>query len=209
MKTNKILLVSALLLEVCAVASLHAQNPPQPLPAPARHDATPASASLITGYKSWKRVNQKPHPVTSRIALLCRAPTQEEIDAEAADPHLEAGEHPSIMRMRYVVVYVNKTAEQAMLHEKRPAYPAGSLLVKERLATPNSAVPELITVMRKQEKGYNPKGGDWEYMTLDGTGKQVQSDGRLQKCQSCHSEWKRTDYTSRAYLSDDITRRLQ
>jgi Cytochrome P460 len=209
MQTKTILLVSVLLLEVCGIASLHAQNPPQPLPAPAHHDATPASASLIAGYKSWKRVNAKPHPVTSRIALLCRAPTQAEIDAEATDPHLEAVDHPSIMRMRYVVVYVNQTAEQAMLHEKRPAYPEGSLLVKERLADPKSSVPELITVMHKREKGYNPKGGDWEYLTLDGAAKQVQSDGRLQKCQSCHSEWKHTDYTSRAYLSDDITRKFR
>jgi hypothetical protein len=206
----RILLGSTLFFGIGAIAALHAQSPPHAAPAPVQVAAPRLPASPILGYKSWKRVNQEPHPVTSRIAMMCRTPTQEEIAAEAADPHLEPADHPgSILRMRYVVVYVNKTAQQAILHEKRPTYPEGSLIVKERLATPHSAVPELITVMHKREKGYNPGHGDWEYLTLDGAGKQITAQGRLQKCESCHAEWKKTDFTSRAYLSDDVMRHLQ
>lgn len=215
MRNWRILLGTSLLFGIGALASLCAQNPPRVLPAPVRSEAPPLPVrseapplpeSPVNGYKSWVRVNRKPHQVTSRIAVMCRAPSQEEIAAEEADPHLEAGDHPSILRGRFVTVYVNKLAEQAMLHQKHPSFPQGSLIVKERSDRPDSSTPELLTVMHKREKGYNPDCGDWEFMTLDGAGKQITAQGRLQKCESCHAEWKQTDYTSRAYLSAAITR---
>jgi hypothetical protein len=209
MRTKRILLGSTLFFGIGAIVALRAQSPPHAAPAPVQAEAPRLPESPIQGYKSWVRVNRKPHQVSSRIAMMCRAPTQEEIAAEAADPHLEAGEHPSLMRTRFVTVYVNKLAEQAMLHQNHPAYPQGSLIVKERLARPTDSVPELLTVMHKREKGYNPGHGDWEYMTLDGAGKQITAQGRLQKCESCHAEWKKTDYTSRAYLNDDVTRHFR
>jgi hypothetical protein len=209
MRTKRILLGSILFFGIGAIAALRAQSPPHAVPAPVQASTPRLPESPIHGYKSWVRVNQKPHQVSSRIAMMCMAPTQEEIAAEAADPHLEAGEHPSLMRTRFVVVYVNKLAEQGMLHQNHPDYPQGSLIVKERLARPVDSVPELLTVMHKREKGYNPGHGDWEYMTLDGAGKQITAQGRLQKCESCHAEWKKTDYTSRAYLSEDVTRHFR
>ena len=88
-----------------------------------------------------------------------------------------------------------------MLHEKTPHFAVGSCIVKERLATPSSKVPEVITVMQKREAGYNPSHGDWEYRVMDGAGKVVQADGKLQFCEGCHSKWKDNDYVSRAYLN--------
>jgi hypothetical protein len=84
-------------------------------------------------------------------------------------------------------VFVNQVGERAMLHQKKPAFPQGSLIVKEKLPDPHSGAPELLTVMRKRERGYNPAGGDWEYLVLDGAGRQVQAQGKLQNCQSCHA----------------------
>jgi len=95
-----------------------------------------------------------------------------------------------------------------MLHLKKPKLPQGSIIVKEKLADPNSKNPELLTVMHKREKGYNPKSGDWEYLVIDGTGKQVQAQGRLENCQSCHAQWKRTDFVSRAYLGESEATQL-
>lgn len=85
-----------------------------------------------------------------------------------------------------------------MLRERKPIFLPGSVLVKEKLATATSSSPELLTVMRKREKNYNPAGGDWEYMVFDGAGEHLQADGRLGNCQSCHAQWKRFDYVSRA-----------
>ena len=211
MRTMHILLGSTLFFGIGAIAALHAQSPPHSASAPVQVAAPRLLASPILGYKSWKRVNQEPHPVTSRIAMMCRTPTQEEIAAEAADPHLEPADHPgSILRMRYVVVYVNKTAQQAILHEKRPAYPEGSLIVKERLATPNSAVPELITVMHKREKGLQSRP---RRLGIPDPGRRRQTDhprrGRLQKCESLPRRVEERPTThSRAYLSEDAIRAL-
>lgn len=121
MRTQHIVLGSILLLGVggVGIVSLHAQNslpirptvPVRPATVQVRA-AAPSAASPIAGYRNWKRVNQKPHQVESKIALKCIAPTKEEIAADAADPHLEPTDHASFLRTRFVTVYVNKGAEQ-------------------------------------------------------------------------------------------------
>jgi hypothetical protein len=110
---------------------------------------------------------------------------------------------------KWVTVFVNKIGERAMLHQKKPAFPQGTLIVKEKLPDPQSSSPELLTVMLKRESGYNPAGGNWEYLVLDGAGKQIQARGKLENCQSCHAQWKGTDYVSRAYLDTATTRSLK
>lgn len=149
--------------------------------------------------------------------------------AEAANPHIGASDHltltllPDYQSMtepaeprtligpnsKFVTVYVNEIGQRAMLHQRKPTFPQGSTIVKEKLAQPHSNTPELLTVMHKRERGYNPGGGDWEYLVLDGAGARVQAQGKLQNCQSCHTQWKGTDFVSRAYLSADIRRDLR
>ncbi len=146
----------------------------------------------ISGYRKWVRVNQRPHPVVSHLALLCRSLTAKEKARVASDPHKD----------NFVTVYVNKIARQAMLYQKKPKFPQGSLIVKEKLSSTGSKSPELLTVMYKREKGYSPSAGDWEYLVLNGAGTKTQSRGRLENCQSCHAQWKETDYVSRAYFTD-------
>ena len=41
--------------------------------------------------------------------------------------------------------------------------------------------------MEKKEAGYNPEGGDWEYVVMDGEGR-VQNRGKLGGCARCHAE---------------------
>jgi hypothetical protein len=47
------------------------------------------------------------------------------------------------------------------------------------------------------------------FLVFDGTATHVQAQGDVQKCQSCHAQWKQTDYVSRAYLTDEMTRKLK
>ncbi len=96
-----------------------------------------------------------------------------------------------------------------MMQEKVPHFPVGSIIVKEKLATPSSSEPELLTVMTKREPGYNPRNGDWEYMALDGSGTKVQARGRLDRCQGCHILVKHTDYVSRNYLPYKVWEKLK
>lgn len=152
----------------------------------------------VSGYRKWVRVNPKPHPVVSHLALLCRSLTPEGEAQAASDPHKD----------KFVTIYVNRIARNSMLYQKKPAFPEGSVIVKEKLPSADSTSPELLTVMHKREKGYNSSAGDWEYYVLNGSGTKIQSRGRLESCQSCHEQWKETDYVSRLYLTDAMRRRF-
>jgi len=142
----------------------------------------------------------------SQLALLCITPTQEQLASQPYNPHIDMSAERG---QRFVTVYVNPIASHEMLSAKKPHFPKGSLIIKEKMLTATSPTPELLTVMRKREKGFNPAGGDWEYFVLDGTGKRVQSQGRLAACMSCHATWKDTDYVSRAYLDAHVRDKLR
>ena len=137
----------------------------------------PAENVVIAGYKHWTRVNPEPQQVMSLIVAQysnlgrCAAQTAPpEFSMEAQNPH----------RNKFVVVYVNEIARPAMMEQKLPIFPEGSVIVKEKLATKDSLSPELLTVMRKRESGYDPDKGNWEYMVFDGAGQTLQADGKLE-----------------------------
>ena len=96
-----------------------------------------------------------------------------------------------------------------MLEQSNPNFPEGSVIVKEKLPGKASQEPELLTVMIKRAKGFNPTSGDWEYMVVDGTGTTVQARGKLENCQSCHTGNSRTDYVFRSYLPNEVLNKLK
>jgi len=154
-------------------------------------------AELIAGYRQWTRVNPEPELVVAQNAQACAALVT---TAAPGSPH-----GPD----KYITVYVNDVGRHAMMEEKEPHFPQGSVVVKEKLTTAKSATPELLTVMIKRERGYNPDSGDWEYLVFDGAGRSVQARGKLENCQSCHMMDQNTDYVSRAYLPMDVRQRLK
>lgn len=73
-------------------------------------------------------------------------------------------------------------------------FPVGTVLTKEKFDNPQGkGAPELLTVMVKREKGYNPACFDWEFLVVEGTGKKVLERGKLERCQGCHLKETRTD----------------
>jgi hypothetical protein len=102
------------------------------------------------------------------------------------------------------VVYVNQIARKPMLTEKKPSFPQGSIIVREKLETETSATPALLSVMIKREKGFSPGNGDWEYIVAD------EADGKLQMlerkidCTGCHSSQIEHDYVFRTYMPEPI-----
>jgi hypothetical protein len=152
----------------------------------------------IDGYRGWPKVNTQPQLMPDRTAALC-APVFDALFDNGRNPH----------RHKYVTVYVNDIGRQAMLEQIRPAFPEGSVIVKEKLPEKSSQTPELLTVMIKHGKGFNPTSGDWEYMVVDGTGTTVQARGKLENCQSCHSARPKTDYVFRTYLSNEAMNKLK
>jgi hypothetical protein len=140
---------------------------------------------LISGYRAWHKVNAKPIHMAPQIAMLCRGPASWQTHANPHDP-------------KFFTVYVNKTGVAAMKKQGLTQFPAGSIIVKEKLPT-ESGQPELLTVMVKKEAGFDPKHGDWQYFTADGDGNKTSQDD-VAKCQSCHEVTKENDYVFRSYV---------
>jgi hypothetical protein len=183
--------LAALLLVCASLAASQQQEPAR--------NAESSGRELVKGYRQWTRVNPIPDLVAARIAIQCAPATVAQASMERGSPH----------RDKFVTVYVNDSGRRAMMEEKHPHFPLGSIIVKEKLPSKDSKTPELLTVMVKREAGYDPLNGDWEYMALDGAGKTVQARGRLEKCQACHLMVKDTDYISRSYLPREVWEKLK
>jgi hypothetical protein len=169
---------------------------------PARVEETkPPQVSEIHGYRDWTKVNPQPVPITSElVAALCRAPTPINIAHDAQrSPH--AG--------RLITVYVNELGRQAMMTERNPQFAVGSVIVKEKLLPDKKDAPELLTVMLKRERGYNPASGDWEYMVINGAGTKIEARGKLENCQGCHVSMKESGFVYRSYAPSEVRSKWQ
>jgi hypothetical protein len=147
----------------------------------------------VRGYQTWTRVNREPAMMDAATAAMCAQMVK------TKNPH----------QNKFVTVFVNDVGKQAMLFQKQPKFPRGTVIVKQKLANPSSTEPEALTAMIKRAEGFNPEGGDWEYLVLTGNGSTVVSRGRNESCQACHRLYTATDFVTRAYLSADETHRLQ
>lgn len=150
-------------------------------------NSKPAVKELVN-YRQWALVNPKPYFIPFPLAVPCA-------------PGMPAGTIINPHIGKFIKVYVNAVGQRAMLSQKRPSFPVGSVIVKEKLTTAKSTKPELMTVMLKRAPGYNPKCGDWEFMVVNGTATKVEASGKLANCQSCHTD-KGMDYIFRTYLPD-------
>ena len=169
--------------------------PAETIPSASVVKTEPAENELIRGYQQWTRVNPKPVVMEPRAAAACAIA----FPSRGPSPHAD----------KFITVYVNETGTKAMMQQKTPRFPRGSIIVKEKLSDPNSSSPELLTVMIKRDKGFNPENGDWEYLVLDGAGKEVQARGKLENCQACHTTVRPSDYVYRSYLTPDVWKKLK
>ncbi len=155
----------------------------------------------IEDYKKWTKVNDSEkmlEDALSRSCALLKTPKGEPL-IQATSPHLD----------KYITVYVNDIGRKAMLEQLNPKFPEGSVIVKEKLPDEKSQTPELMTVMIKQKEGFNPESGDWEYMVVNGSGKEVEARGKLENCQDCHFTQSRRGYVFREYLSREQYKKLK
>jgi hypothetical protein len=193
----KLSAVVLLLSASCACVTSAGSQKDTPAPVPR---ATIAGAELVAGYKGWTRVNPEPAVFHSKIAIQCYMPPPEQLKLEREqNPH----------RDKFVTVYVNDAGRRAMLEERSPRFPVGSLVVKEKLPARDSKEPELLTAMLKHEAGYDPEGGDWEYFVLDGRGTELRARGKLETCRACHQLYPHTDFVARNYLPYELFQKLK
>jgi len=184
-------------------------NPPPSLVAAnaAQPDTPPGylafdSAQDVANYREWTVVNPEPYDAGSRVAALC-APLNR-IDPN--DPHIT---RRSPGGTAYIKVWVNESAKAPMLTQREPRFPVGSIIVKEKLPDAATAEPELLTVMIKRNRGFNPEVGDWEFLVFNGHATTVVERGRLARCQECHVPTASTDYVFRDYLPPAVAAALR
>jgi uncharacterized membrane protein YccC len=104
------------------------------------------------------------------------------------------------------MVYVNEIARHSLLDEKKPQFPIGSVIVREKLARASDAIAQVLVVMVKRERGFNPRANDWEFLMIDGNVSKIRQREKTGDCRSCHAQQKATDYVFRSYMPKSGTR---
>jgi hypothetical protein len=92
------------------------------------------------------------------------------------------------------VAYANDGARRVMSGKDPSRFPAGSILVREKLLTPTATSPTVLVVMIKREKGFNPKANDWDFLTVSGDLKKIEKREKEGKCQACHASEAKNDF---------------
>ena len=143
----------------------------------------------LKNYRAWTKVNPKPAVFGGAARFLCYVPGQ----------YSYLSEHQG----KFITVYVNETGKSEMLTKKNPAFPVGTVIVKQKMKTENPKTTELSTVMVKREAGYNPGNGDWEYAVIDAGVTKTTGEGKIEHCQKCHMMVSETDFVFRyEYFKD-------
>ena len=89
-------------------------------------------------------------------------------------------------RHSFGVVYANDIALEAMNAKPRSNFKSGAIIVREKLAQPDSKTPDLLAVMIKREPGFNPRAHDWEFLVLNGTATRISKREKKGACFDCH-----------------------
>ena len=149
----------------------------------------------LAKYRQWTLVNPTPQFMEPLSALSCAINVGRQEDS----PHLR----------KYVSVFVNPVGREQMMTKQSPKFPVGTMIVKEKLGSPDSKEPELLTAMIKRAPGYNPENGDWEYLTLNGAATRIVEQGKLTRCSGCHKWYKDRDFITRTYLPEEVAKKLK
>ena len=94
----------------------------------------------------------------------------------------------------YGVVYANGRARAAFDTLEPTTFPVGSVIVREKLYNLTDERPDLLAVMVKRAPGFNPAGGDWEFLLVDGSASKVIERQKKGTCLDCHATQRERDF---------------
>ncbi len=140
------------------------------------------------------RVLHTPRVVTSRgrTVILNEGVLVPRNGRPAPAPQKEPATHQ--VGQSFGVVYANAAARGPILSPMPQPFPAGSVIVREKLARADSERPELLAVMIKRAPGFNPAGGDWEFLLVDGAASKVVERQKKGSCLDCHASRRERDF---------------
>lgn len=115
-------------------------------------------------------------------------------------------------------VYVNEIGRDVMMKAKTSSFPIGTIILREKIPAiidlyevkneskevKDNRKPELLAVMVKREKGFNPENNDWEFLVLEGDASKIRQREKTGSCQACHAQQKENDFVFRTYLPEDV-----
>jgi hypothetical protein len=90
-------------------------------------------------------------------------------------------------------VFVNDLALQS-IKIKGATFPEGSVIVREKRAKAKDEKPEALAVMIKRGRGFNPDGGDWQFLLINAAGTKVRLSQKTGECLNCHQSQSKTDF---------------
>jgi hypothetical protein len=150
----------------------------------------------LASFEKWPVVSPSNHMVSGWLGMACRPVTQDDLTETRA----KDGPHT----LRQINVYVNEAAKAAIPDRNKSPLPAGSAVVKAK-HVPDSGLPKEIGAMIKREAGFDPAGGDWEYLFIGQSGKLTR--GKIASCRNCHSGRASTDFLFLPYLDKEADAR--
>jgi hypothetical protein len=89
---------------------------------------------------------------------------------------------------------VNELASKSYSANPQQVYAEGSIIVREKRAYPDANKPQLLAVMIKREKGFNPAANDWLFLTVDGGLAKVKARTKKGACLGCHEYARARDF---------------
>ena len=92
------------------------------------------------------------------------------------------------------VVYANEPAQKVIASGNKWAFPVGSIIVREKLIKEDDKEPQVLVVMIKRERGFNPPGGDWLFLTADGAMTKISERQTKGSCLTCHKAERKHDF---------------
>lgn len=110
--------------------------------------------------------------------------------------------HKNNQTVSFGMVYANDLAK-AEFEKKKPDFPVGSIIVREKNTEINSETPEIFIVMAKRKKGFSKKTDDWEFLNFNGADLKLQTRETKSDCSKCHLQAKKTDWVFRNYLKQN------
>ena len=129
-----------------------------------------------------------PPPTTPADAAPAAEPPPWDLDAQLRRLHVASARAPSEH-------LTGQLDGEILVDAGAAAYPAlgplrriepGATLV-QRLSPRGSPALAAYFAMVKRPAGYDPGGGDWEYLVVDAAG-QIEQRGRLPLCARCHAD---------------------
>ena len=134
-----------------------------------------------------------PGIATSQGSTRIRFPAPGEVSPSRPKP---ASETAIAHTNSFGFAYANDIAGVSVSSGRQTTFAPGSIIVREKLWTP-TANPEVLVVMIKREKGFNPKADDWEFLTVSGDLKKIEKREKEGKCQLCHASEVKNDFVFR------------